>query len=255
MYDRIRRPVQKLRWSARYYGLDLTIISIILKVLSFLGRDLGQDWYKRTTSKRFDKRFGVDTEGIIIPDELDISGRRKEQAIQYQPTSSVTFGLVLSELPIEYEKYVFVDYGSGKGRALLMAAHFPFKRIIGVEISHSLHQAAQDNICRFLDGHVGCSHITSICEDAATFRIPDDPLVIYFFHPFNEEVLTEVLSNIRRSLRHHFRHMMILYYHSEKSYVLGEAEFLRRVDMRIKDPKWEFYDTYAEGLVDNVQLL
>ncbi|MFX0194936.1 MAG: hypothetical protein ACFFCW_02345 [Candidatus Hodarchaeota archaeon] len=160
-------------------------MACIFKILSLLGKDLTlTDWYKRTTSRRFDKRFRVDTAGYIAPEKLDISYHRKKQAIQYQPTASVAFSLALSELPINYRDYVFVDYGSGKGRALLLAAHFPFKRIVGVELSNELHQIAQDNISRILTQPVKCRNIISVCEDATAFDLPNDPLVIYFFHPF-----------------------------------------------------------------------
>src|SRR5947209_13328438 len=37
---------------------------------------------------------------------------------------------------------VFVDYGSGLGRGLLMAATFPFERVIGIERSRRLNGSA-----------------------------------------------------------------------------------------------------------------
>jgi cyclopropane fatty-acyl-phospholipid synthase-like methyltransferase len=33
------------------------------------------------------------------------------------------------------EQDVFLDYGSGLGRVLLMAAQYPFRRVLGVELS------------------------------------------------------------------------------------------------------------------------
>jgi hypothetical protein len=41
----------------------------------------------------------------------------------------------LAALPIAYDKFAFVDCGSGKGRTLLIASEFPFKFIIGVEFA------------------------------------------------------------------------------------------------------------------------
>src|SRR3712207_1940229 len=41
---------------------------------------------------------------------------------------------------------VFVDLGSGKGRVVLAAARFPFKRVIGVEIAESLNEVARANV-------------------------------------------------------------------------------------------------------------
>lgn len=36
---------------------------------------------------------------------------------------------------VPLQDYDFLDFGSGKGRTLLMAASFPFKKITGVEFS------------------------------------------------------------------------------------------------------------------------
>ena len=42
---------------------------------------------------------------------------------------------ILADLGIYYPDCVFLDLGAGKGRALLLASQFPFKRIVGVEFS------------------------------------------------------------------------------------------------------------------------
>ena len=44
--------------------------------------------------------------------------------------------------------FTFIDLGCGKGRVLLMASDYPFKKIIGVEFMPELHRAAQKNIAR-----------------------------------------------------------------------------------------------------------
>jgi tRNA1(Val) A37 N6-methylase TrmN6 len=38
--------------------------------------------------------------------------------------------------------YTFIDFGSGKGRALLMAADLQFKSLIGIELRKELHDKA-----------------------------------------------------------------------------------------------------------------
>ncbi len=208
-----RRLACKFYWSVKYYGVDLTVLKIMLKLLSLLyGTTVANDWYKRVCSIRFDKRHGLDTKGTINPDKLDISTTRKKQAVMYTPTSSVTFALVLSELPIDYSPYVFVDYGSGKGRALSIAAHFPFMRILGVELSPKLCQICQNNINHLKRKQLKCQSIIIHCKDATTFELPQEPLVIYFFQPFKQEIFSIVLKNICRSLQQNFRHIIICAY-------------------------------------------
>ena len=61
----------------------------------------------------------------------------------YQPTDAALFQEMMSSLPIAFSEFTFVDLGSGKGRTLLMASEYPFRRIVGVEILPELHRAAE----------------------------------------------------------------------------------------------------------------
>jgi hypothetical protein len=106
----------------------------------------------------------------------------------------------LEELDIDYQQYGFVDFGSGKGRVLLEAAAFPFKSVEGVEFSVELHAIADNNIRQYRRGKVRCPAIRSVLSDAAEFQLPAIPLVLYFFNPFSDPVLTIVVDNIRRSI-------------------------------------------------------
>ena len=46
---------------------------------------------------------------------------------------------------IEHDRFTFVDFGAGKGRVLMMACEYPFKQVIGVELSRKLHATASRN--------------------------------------------------------------------------------------------------------------
>ena len=52
----------------------------------------------------------------------------------YQATRAGRFDRVLRSVPIAPADYTFVDMGCSKGRALLLAARFGFRDIVGVEI-------------------------------------------------------------------------------------------------------------------------
>ena len=60
----------------------------------------------------------------------------------YQPTSPKIATAILSRLELDYPQYTFIDFGSGKGRVLLIASGFPFKAVIGVEFAEELHRVA-----------------------------------------------------------------------------------------------------------------
>ena len=69
------------------------------------------------------------------------------------------FEAAMQAAPLEYSRFTFVDYGSGKGKAMFLAAEYPFKRIVGVEFAPALHEIA----CKNLN--------TSSIRDAEMFRL------------------------------------------------------------------------------------
>ena len=137
----VRRLVLYSSMSMRYFGVLATLLGVVNRVLLSLKVRVLYPWYKRAVGEGFDRRFSVSTGGIIPPDQLDFDAVRKRQAVQYQGTSSAIMGAALAALQINYTNYIFVDFGSRKGQALVMAALMLFKRVVGVELSRSLHAA------------------------------------------------------------------------------------------------------------------
>jgi tRNA1(Val) A37 N6-methylase TrmN6 len=82
------------------------------------------------------------------------------------------------------EAYSFVDVGAGKGRALLLAAGLPFRKIVGVELSEELARIAQRNIARWNRAARPKARIHVVQQDAAKFRWPRTPLLVYLYNPF-----------------------------------------------------------------------
>jgi SAM-dependent methyltransferase len=146
----------------------------------------------------FDRRLGVDTRGY--------------SDLRYEPTPADVFQEMISKLPFDPKEFVFVDFGSGKGKVLMLAAHYPFRRVVGVELWEDLHRIALDNLESFREQADCAAEVTSLRMDAAEFPLPDAPLVLYFFNPFPEPVLERVLSNLRESLARAPRRVYVLFY-------------------------------------------
>ena len=64
----------------------------------------------------------------------------------YQPIEAEIFREMMNRLAIDFSRLTFIDIGSGKGRALLLASEYPFRRIIGIELLPDLNRIAQENI-------------------------------------------------------------------------------------------------------------
>jgi SAM-dependent methyltransferase len=181
---------------------------------------------KKEKPHPFDERYGTDTGGVIEPGALDITDTQVAHAHRYQTAIIDVFLDILGSLLISYEKFLFVDLGSGKGRALLLASRFPFKRIIGVELSEKLHKIARRNIEIYRDEQQKCHELESVCEDVTNYRIPDGNLVFYLFNPFDVHVLNSVLSNIEKSRLRYPGEIRIAYLKPVHRHVLDQSPFL-----------------------------
>lgn len=118
---------------------------------------------------------------------------------------------MLRELRIDHTRFVFIDFGCGKGKVLLLAAELPFRRIIGVELSEKLLRIAEDNVRSYLRRTRKRNVIELVCRDAADYPLPPERSVLYFWNPFGETVLEKLLGNIQRSLAAAPREAYIVY--------------------------------------------
>ncbi len=91
----------------------------------------------------YDFDFHVNTTGATVSWRDRLLGHFLSP---YQPTEPVLFHEMLAALPIDFSPFTFIDLGAGKGRTLLMASDYPFKKIIGVELLPALHHAAEENV-------------------------------------------------------------------------------------------------------------
>ena len=146
----------------------------------------------------------------------------------YQPTEPALFREMMASLPIEFDQFTFVDLGSGKGRTLLMASEYPFRKIVGVELIAELHRAAEENIRLYRSATQRCSQIEAVCADACEFVLPATPLVLYLFHPLPEVGLQRVLRNLERSLEQSPRPGWIVYHNPAMDSILGASRALVR---------------------------
>jgi hypothetical protein len=130
----------------------------------------------------------------------------------YQPTEPALFHEMLQRLPIDFSGFTFVDLGSGKGRTLLMAADYPFRRILGVELLPELHGIACENLVKYASETQKCFALEAECGDAREFCFPAEPTVLYLFNPLPEAGLRVVVRNLEESLRENPRRVFVLYH-------------------------------------------
>jgi len=189
---------------AGFWATSQTLCAILWE---FLRDSMPDRSRQRFGDVEYDWEHRVDTTSANVSWKARLIGLLHSS---YQPIESDLFQEMLGSLRVDYRDFTFVDIGSGKGRALLMAAAYPFRRIVGVELLPELNAIAQENI-RKVPKDRPCDAIETVQGDAREFLFPPEPLVIFMFHPLPESGFRKVMENLRSSLKHKPRPAWLIY--------------------------------------------
>jgi SAM-dependent methyltransferase len=158
----------------------------------------------------FDKKYCTDTSGYLSPEDLVTCQVHdslnygysaiapsvfREACRRWQANSPAVAGRI--------EAYTFVDVGAGKGRAVLLAAELPFRKVIGVELNPHLAQIAQHNVERWrrVARSKNEKRIRVIQADALEFRWPRTPLLVYIYNPFDCFLVAQLADKLAAAAR------------------------------------------------------
>ncbi len=141
-----------------------------------------------SNESKTEKLFGIDTASIKKSDS--------EENFHYQGAGYLVLFRVFKQLPEQLKHYGFIDYGSGKGRALFCAEYCGFNQLIGVELDPELNTIANENLRKYTKKRKE-STFAFYNENALDFVIPENCSTFYFFNPFSDEVMREVAKLIR----------------------------------------------------------
>jgi SAM-dependent methyltransferase len=195
------------------------------------------EFIRESTPEQRRQRYGdadYDWEHQVDTTSAAVSWRNRLLGVfhsPYQPTEASLFHEMLEALlkrsRADFCHFTFIDLGSGKGRALLMASDYPFRRIIGVELLPALHQAARKNLDKYRGPTQKCFAVETICADAADFSFPAEPTVLYLFNPFPDVGLRKVVANLENSVRS--RPAYVIYHNPLLEHMLAASDSLRKI--------------------------
>ncbi|MBV9202261.1 MAG: class I SAM-dependent methyltransferase [Alphaproteobacteria bacterium] len=177
-------------------------------VATLIGKNLPapfQEWRVRRLllqHERFDSKYGVDTQMPVALADLETNAPGARFANRYQGTPIAFLHRLIRRLEINRERFTFIDLGSGKGRVLLIAGQYPFKAVIGVEFSKTLHDIALRNIGKFRSAGASRTDLTSINMDAEEFdfsRFTDK--LVFCYNSFGAGLMIRVLDNLEISTK------------------------------------------------------
>ena len=158
------------------------------------------------TDLLFERRLGVRTSGDVELQELGIAA---DGRVKYRPVGWLTLRRILPPSAVTTDD-VFLDIGSGMGRAVLLAAAYPFRRVIGVELSPRLVDIAHDNVdrCR---ARLRCKDVVLVNADALEYEIPDDVTVVFMNNPVRGAIFAAVVEHMLDSYDRRPRTMRLVY--------------------------------------------
>lgn len=194
--------LQRIRHSVASTGVWRSFADLLTLLLA----------YQPERDHAFDRRFGTDTAGSVESSDLGIvDAHVREQAIRYLPSPPDVTRWMFRSVDLTPAQCTFVDLGCGKGRVLLVASEWPFKRIIGVEISQALVAVARNNARCVREAEPKRTPIEVECCDAATFVFPEGALLVHLYHPFEAELLARVLAQLEASWLARPRRIIVAY--------------------------------------------
>ena len=159
----------------------------------------------------FDSSHGTNTSGFVASQDLPSSPLDATRKHVYGGSQPSIIRTALRTLP-PLENFTFVDLGCGKGRPLLVASEFPFRDLVGVELSSALAAEARRNAEILHQRFPNRVPIRVETGDAGTFPLPAGDLVVFLYNPFGAEVMTHVVAGIEAALMAENRRLFVVYY-------------------------------------------
>jgi SAM-dependent methyltransferase len=174
-----------------------------------------------------DRHYGIDTGGAIPGWLLGNGSGSSVFSTAYLGCQPSCLRAALAAIEVDDLDATFIDLGCGKGRALFVATEFPFRAVMGVELSRMLAAVAQRNVERWRRRFPGRVVPSIVHADATQFSLPDGNLVVFLYHSFREPVLRTILERME-ALRAEGREIVFIYENPVYGSLVDERPGFRR---------------------------
>jgi precorrin-6B methylase 2 len=178
----------------------------------------------------YERRYRVHTSGRVMLDTFDLAN---DERVYYIAAPWYTLRLALSRESVT-DRDAFIDLGCGMGRMVLeAAARYPFRRVIGVELSEQLIEIARRNVAQ-TTRRQRSGRVELVCSDVLEYQVPDDVTVVFMNNPFRGAIFQHVVDALVRSLERNPRSMRIVYFNPAEASALESAGFrgIRTINSR-----------------------
>lgn len=176
---------------------------------------------RRVFSTAVDRRLGIVTTDETVADATGVD--RALYLTTHRALAWVGVARVFRRLGVQPDD-VLLDIGCGAGRVACFGARTRMKRVIGIELAPAFARLARQNA-----GSVrGRRAELVIAEaDATQFAVPDDVTIVFFFNPFQGEVMRAAIKLILESVDREPRRVRFVYGNPVEHSLLVELQRFR----------------------------
>ncbi len=167
--------------------------------------------YNRAEALWYDIKNKTDTTGSVPAAGLDIPDDLTTHVTGFQSVNEHYLRRVLEEVGFP-DGSVFVDIGCGKGKALLIAAEYPFiRKVVGVELAESLCRVSEANI-EIARARLGFDKPAEVIHgDAVAIDYSGGENIFFLNNPFDAEFMKIFIDKMEESARRQPRKIWMLY--------------------------------------------
>jgi 16S rRNA G966 N2-methylase RsmD len=188
-----------------------------------------------STIKKIGQRLNYKLKGVDFTTQniydLTRTGEYTDHGTALVSTSKDFLKKLISDLEDTIDKgvnkEVFIDYGSGKGAAIIHAKKLGFRQTIGVEFAKELNDIAVKNIEK-----MNLLNVESIYADATTYQVPNNVSVIYFFNPFDKVVMEKVIDNLLQQKENFLNDVYIIYANASCTVLDEKLKLLKHINYK-----------------------
>ncbi|MGA7244658.1 MAG: class I SAM-dependent methyltransferase [Terracidiphilus sp.] len=173
----------------------------------------------------FDQENGVQTSGLIPGRYLKTGHTNDRHSTAYFGVAPSVFHALLKRwrrtrptAPVG--GFTFIDLGAGMGRAMLLAAEYPFRKVIGIELNPILTKIARRNLQIWRAADQTRMPIQLVCGDAVEARFPKGPCLVFLFNPFGASVMRLMLKRLAAAFADRPGQLDLLYVNNEQDEVI-----------------------------------
>lgn len=183
------------------------------------------------TNKKHDKNLNINTQGLIKYKDNKLYNRTESTPYKALETLIAKYSITNEDS--------LVDFGAGKGRAIMFLHKETGVTAIGVEANETTYRELEKNVNRYLKSKKVNRYLKSKKangtlgiekEYAENYKITDENK-FFFFNPFKVSIFEKVVKNIINNAESQDKKVDIILYYPTKKY----QDFLKTTPFKITD--------------------